>query len=74
LAAAGAKSVIVKPSGEARLRLKFDDTIAQIFVVPKPGGKVTVTVDHGKLPGAATVDERRVQWRAALASLAALVE
>jgi hypothetical protein len=74
LADAGAKSVIVKPNGEARLRLKFDGTIAQVFVVPKPGGKVTVTVDHGKLPGAGAVEELRSRWRGSLAALAELVE
>jgi hypothetical protein len=37
---------------------------------PRPGGKISVVVQHTKLKNAAAVEKYRAQWRAALASLA----
>ena len=39
----------------------------------KTGNKVSVVVANTKLPGAATVEERREQWRSALKAVAALL-
>lgn len=66
------KGFVVRPDQLARYRYPWDDTTVQIYVVPKPGGKSTVTVAHSKLPSAEWVSTRRGHWRAALASLAAL--
>ena len=50
-------------SGSQRHDRKF-------YVLPKAGNKLSVVVTNTKLPTAATVDERRTQWRTALNALA----
>lgn len=42
----------------------------QFYLLPKAGNKLSVVVTNTKLPTAATVDERRAQWRSALNALA----
>jgi hypothetical protein len=62
---------IVRPDGQGRFRYKWDGTTVQFYLLPKAGNKVSVVVTNTKLPRAATVDERRTQWRTALNALAA---
>jgi len=67
------KGFVVRPDGQARFLYKWDGTTVQLYVLPKPGGKVSVVVVNTKLPGAAIVEERREQWRIALRAVAALL-
>jgi hypothetical protein len=64
------KGWVVRPDGLARFRYKWDDTIVQLYAYAKPGGKLTLTVQHTKLPDADAVTEYRSQWKSALALLA----
>jgi hypothetical protein len=64
------KGFVVRPDGQARFRYKWDDTTVQLYVLPKPGGKVSLVATNTKLPAAAMVDARRAQWRTALAKIA----
>ena len=67
------KGFVVRADGQARFRYKWDGTTVQLYLLPKPGGKVSVVVANTKLPGAAMVEERRKQWRIALGAVAALL-
>ena len=67
------KGFVVRADGQARYRYKWDGTTVQFYLLPKPGGKVSVVVTNAKLPGAAMVEERREQWRVALRDVAALL-
>ncbi len=64
---------VVREDGQGRFRYKWDGTTVQLYVYPKPGGKVSVVVSNTGLPAAALVEERREQWRTALAAIAALL-
>jgi hypothetical protein len=64
------KGFVVRPDGQGRFRYKWNDTTVQLYLYPKPGGKISVTVQHTKLAGAKAVDTHRGQWKAALAALA----
>ncbi len=66
------KGFVVRADGLARYRYTWDGTTVQIYLLPKPGGKVSVVVVNTKLPGAAMVEERRKQWRIALRAVAEL--
>jgi hypothetical protein len=70
LDAAGSKGFVVKPKGHAICRYKWDGTVVEVYVEPKGSGKSSVVVRHAKLLSKEALDERRAQWRAALASLA----
>jgi hypothetical protein len=65
-----AKGFVVRPDSQGRLRYKWNGTIVQFYLLPKPGNKLSVVVTNTKLPTAGTVDERRTQWRTALNALA----
>jgi len=65
------KGFVVRPDGQARFRYKWDGTTVQLYLLPKPGGKVSFVATNTKLSGAAAVEQRRTQWRAALNALAA---
>jgi hypothetical protein len=65
-----AKRFVTRPDGQARIRYKWGDTTVQFYMLPKPGGKVSVVVTNMKLASSAQVEERRAAWRAALAALA----
>ena len=65
-----AKGFVVRPDSQGRLRYKWNGTIVQFYLLPKAGNKLSVVVTNTKLPTAATVDERRTQWRTALNALA----
>jgi hypothetical protein len=64
------KGFVVRPDGQARFRYKWDGTAVQFYLEPRPGGKVSLVVQHTKLANAAAVAERRAQWKAAVAALA----
>ena len=70
LSASTSKGFAVKPNGQARMRYKWDDTIVEVYLAPKAGGKSSIVAVSKKLGNAALVDERRGQWRSALAALA----
>jgi hypothetical protein len=65
------KGFVVRPDGLGRFRYRWDGTTVQLYLLPKPGGKVSVVAAHAKLEGPAMVEERRAQWRALLNALAA---
>lgn len=65
-----AKGFVVRPDSQGRFRYKWDSTTVQFYLLPKAGNKVSVVVTNTTLPSAATVDERRTQWRTALNALA----
>ena len=67
------KGFVIRPDGLARFRYKWDATTVQFYLIPKPGGKVSVVVTHSKLSSAGQVEERRGQWRAALSAVAKAV-
>jgi hypothetical protein len=62
----------VKANGRARHRYTWDGSTVEIYVDPKGTGRCSVVVQHLKLPSRAALEDRRRQWRAALAALAAL--
>lgn len=64
------KGFVVRPDGQARFRYKWDGTIVQFYLLPKPGGKVSLVVQHTKLAGAVAVEERRAQWKTAVGAVA----
>jgi hypothetical protein len=66
------KGFIVRPDGLGRFRYKWGETTVQLYLAPKPGGKVSVVATNMNLSGTAMVEERRAKWRAALESLAKL--
>lgn len=65
-----AKRFVTRPDGQARFRYTWGDTTVQFYLLPKPGGKVSVVVTNMKLASPAQVEERRATWRAALAAVA----
>jgi hypothetical protein len=73
LTSPASKGFVIRADGQARFRYKWDGTTVQLYLLPKPGGKVSVVVANTKLPGAGMVEERREQWRTALRALAALL-
>ena len=73
LDAGTSKGFVVRPDGQARFRYKWEGTTVQLYLLPKPGGKVSVVVTNTKLPRASMVEERRAQWRVALAAVAAVL-
>lgn len=64
------KGFVIRPDGLARFRYKWNDTTVQLYMVPKPGGKVALTVQHSKLPSGDAVESYRRQWKTALGLLA----
>jgi uncharacterized protein YndB with AHSA1/START domain len=64
------KGFVIRPDGLARFRYKWDDTTVQLYIVPKPGNKVAITVQHTKLPSGDSVELYRGQWKTALGLLA----
>jgi hypothetical protein len=67
------KGFVVRPDGQARFRYTWDGTTVQFYLVPKPGGKISVVVVNSRLSGIDIVEERREQWRTALKAVAALL-
>ena len=67
------KGFVVRPDGQARFRFTWDGTTVQFYLLPKPGGKMSLVVQHTKLPAAASVDKRRGQWKTAFGAVAAVI-
>ncbi|MCA1562295.1 MAG: hypothetical protein LC753_16180 [Acidobacteria bacterium] len=70
LDSSASKGAVVRPDGQARFRYKWGDTTVQLYLLPKPGDKVSVVATNSKLSDGAMVEERRGVWRAALQALA----
>ena len=70
LRAPTSKGFVVQSDGQARYRYRWDDTVVQLYVYPKPAGKAQVVVAHSKLTSAEQLEARRAQWRDALTALA----
>jgi hypothetical protein len=64
------KGFVIRPDGLARFRYKWNDTTVQLYMIPKPGDKVAITVQHTKLPSGDSVELYRGQWKTALGLLA----
>ena len=72
LDAPASKGFVVRPDGLGRFRYKWDRTTVQMYLTPKPGGKVSVVVTNMQLASSDMVEERRQAWRELLGSLAAI--
>lgn len=64
---------VVRPDGQARFRYKWDGATVQFYLLPKPGGKVSLVVQHTRLAGPEAVEQRRAEWKAAFGALAQAV-
>jgi hypothetical protein len=64
------KGFVVRPDGQARFRYKWDGTTVQLYLLPKPGNKTSLVVQHTKLAGAAAVETHRAEWKTAFGALA----
>ena len=64
------KGIVVRPDGQGRFRYKWGGTTVQMYLLPKPGGKVSIVATNSKLSDATMVEERRALWRTALDALA----
>lgn len=64
------KGFVVKPDGQARFRYKWDGTIVQLYLLPKPGSKTSLVVQHIKLAGGSAVEARRAEWKTAFGAIA----
>jgi hypothetical protein len=71
LRAVKSKGFVLKTDGQAHYRYKWDGTTVEMSVTPKSGGRSSLVVQQFKLPSRHLLDERRNQWRATLAALAA---
>ncbi len=60
------KGFVVRPDGQARFRYKWNDTIVQLYMIPKSKEKISVVVQHTKLPSGDSVELYRGQWKTAL--------
>jgi hypothetical protein len=67
------KGFVVRADGQARFRYKWDGTTVQFYLLPKPGGKVSLVVQHTGLAAPSSVEERRGQWRAVFGAVASVV-
>jgi hypothetical protein len=66
------KGIIVRADGQGRFRYKWGDTTVQLYLLPKPGDKVSVVATNSKLADSTMVEERRAVWRTALNAVAQL--
>jgi hypothetical protein len=67
------KGFVVRPDGQARYRYKWDGTTVQFYLLPKPGNKTSLAVQHTRLAGASDVEQRRREWKAAFGVIAELL-
>jgi hypothetical protein len=72
LGSPSSKGVVVRPDGLGRFRYKWGDTVVQLYLLPKPGPKVSLVATNSKLSDSTMVEERRALWRTALNALAQL--
>ena len=70
LDAPASKGMVVRPDGLGRHRYKWGRTTVQLYLTPKPGGKLALVATNSKLADPAMVEERRAMWRTALSALA----
>jgi hypothetical protein len=63
------KEVKRKGADAAGLRYRWDEATVQIYISAKPQGKTGVVADVSNLSDIGKVEERRAQWRTALAGL-----
>lgn len=68
--APSSKGFVVRADGQGRFRYKWGDTIVQLYLLPKPGGKLTIVISNNKLADGAMVEQRRVLLRTALDAMA----
>jgi hypothetical protein len=66
------KKIVVRADRQGRFRYKWEDTTVQLYLQPKPRGKVSLVATNSKLANASMVEERRALWRAALDAIARL--
>ncbi len=64
------KGFVVRPDGQARFRYKWNDTTVQLYMIPKSKEKISVVVQHTRLPSGDSVEVYRGQWKTALGLLA----
>ena len=65
------KGFVIRPDGLARFRYKWNDTTVQLYLIPKSKEKISVVVQHTKLPSGDSVERvSRRQWKTALGLLA----
>lgn len=64
------KGVVVRPDGLGRHRYRWGSTTVQLYLIPKPGGKLSLVATNSRLADPAMVEERRAMWRTALSALA----
>lgn len=69
LAGSKRREVKVRDAGLARLRYPWDKGAVEIAIMGKPNGRTSVVASTTKLAGPEEVEERRAQWRVALAGL-----
>jgi len=72
LDAPSSKGFAIRGDGQGRFRYKWGSTTVQFYLLPKGDGRTSVVVTHLKLESASALEERRAQWRAALAVLSRL--
>ena len=68
--APASKGVVVRGDGQGRFRYRWGGTTVQMYLLPKPGNKVSLVVTNSKLADGPMVEQRRALWRAALTSVA----
>lgn len=64
------KGFVVRPDGQARFRYQWNDTTVQLYMIPKSKEKISVVVQHTKLPSGDSVELYRGQWKTVLGLLA----
>ena len=74
LDAPSSKGVVIRADGQGRFRYKWGPTTVQFYLLPKGEGRTSVVVTHMKLESGGALEERRAEWRAALAALAVAVK
>ncbi len=70
LTAKTSKGFVIRPDGMGRYRYRWGTTTVQLHLIPKGPDRTSVVITHMKLSGAVALEERRAQWRVALAALA----
>jgi hypothetical protein len=70
LAGTNGKGITVKSADAARLRYRWNDSVVELRIDSRPGGKASIAADNTKLKDHAAVKPRRAAWRKALDGLA----
>ena len=64
------KGFVVRPDGQGRFHYKWDGTTVQLYAIPKLNGKISIVVQHTKLPNGEAVEKYRGLWKTAFGLLA----